>query len=89
MQKGLITIEIENISVEETERYRTIIHTLITQGALNILNGSANLHYRNGELDSIDLNIYTYKRNKENNILQPVKNVSKKLLDLHEKDTVV
>jgi hypothetical protein len=89
MQKGVITIEIENISLVETERYQNILHTIITQGALNILNGSANLHYREGELDSIDLNIYTYKRSKLNNTLQPVKNMSKTIVGLRDTTNVL
>lgn len=89
MQKGIITIEIENISAEETARYQDILHNLITQGALNIFNGSANIHFRSGVLESIDINLYTYKRNKNNTPLQINKNVVKTLKDLPKTTMVV
>jgi hypothetical protein len=84
MQKGIITIEIENITLEDTRRYQDIIQTMFEQGAFSIFNGSANLHFRLGELDSIDLNLYTYKRNKENIPLQEQKSVLKVVRGLRE-----
>lgn len=89
MQKGIITIEIDGISTEDTKRYQQMIHTFFEQGVFSILNGSANIHFRGGNLEAIDLNLYTYKRNKDNLPLQIEKNVVKTVKDLHESTFVV
>lgn len=45
MEKGTITINIEGISFEETERYRGIITFLIASGAFNVRGGSVTVQF--------------------------------------------
>ena len=64
MNKGTITIILEDISVQQTERFRRVIHTLFTEGAFNIRNGQVLLHFGDGELKGIDINMIKWRQSK-------------------------
>ena len=65
MEKGIITITLEGASLEETERYRAMIHTLFESGVFNIRNGKAILNFDNlGLLAEVELQIKRWRRDK-------------------------
>lgn len=65
MQIGTITITLEGVTIEETERLRKMIHTMFTDGVFNIRNGKAILNFDNDGLAEIEKQIKTWKRGKE------------------------
>ena len=66
MSQAEIKLEFSNLSFDEVERYKEIIHTLITSGALNIKNGKAILNFdHQGILQQITTDMVKYKRNKQ------------------------
>jgi len=65
INKGTIVIDLENVSLEQTERCRKIIHTLFTQGVLGVRNGKAILHFDSeGELMQIQFDVIKWKKDK-------------------------
>ena len=66
MNKGTIVIDLENVSLEETERYRKIIHLLFETGAFNVKNGKAILHFDSvSELQQVELDFIRWRKGKE------------------------
>ena len=66
MEKGIITITLENATLPETERCRQIIHKLFEKGVFNIRNGKAILNFDEmGLLAEIEGQIKLWKRGKE------------------------
>lgn len=64
-ETGTITINLEGVSFEETEKCRRVLHTLISQGLFNIRNGSMNLHFDfEGTLQEIEVHLKKWKKNK-------------------------
>lgn len=64
--KGTIVITLEDVSFEETERYRQMIHTLFESGVFNIRNGKAILNFDHlGLLAEIELQVKKWRRDKE------------------------
>lgn len=64
---GLIEIKLENVSENDTIRFRESIHTLIGQGVLNIRNGKAVLHFdSDGVLKQIEVDFIKWKKLQEN-----------------------
>lgn len=65
-ETGTITITLEGVTFEETERCRRILHLLITEGLFNINNGTMNLHFnREGSLQGVDIFRRKWRRNEE------------------------
>lgn len=65
MNEGILNFRLENISFEETERIREIVHTLISYGALHVRNGSVILHFDNdANLQEIEIHQKRWKRGK-------------------------
>ncbi len=77
-ERGTITITLEGLSIQEVERYRQIIQTLILEGALNIRNGKALLHFNHlGDLQQIQLDVIKWRRDASvNPIAKNLKNVT-------------
>ena len=70
---GTITINLEGVSLEETEKCRLVIHTLITQGLFSIRNGSMNLHFdHEGTLQEIEVHVKKWRKNKPEASLQKI-----------------
>ena len=44
-EEGTILLKLEGVSLEDTDRYRQAIHTLIAQGVLGLRRGSVTLHF--------------------------------------------
>lgn len=63
-EKGVIEIELEGVSFEQTERYREVIHLLIASGALNIRNGKTILHWDQNALQGIETDVQLWRRGK-------------------------
>ena len=65
MNKGTIVIDLDGVSLEQTERCRKIIHTLFAQNVFGIRNGKAVLHFDgDGELMMIQFDIIKWKKDK-------------------------
>lgn len=65
VSKGRFEIEIEGISLEETERLRLLTFTLITEGIFHLRNGNATLHFdHQGQLQAVDVNYRKWRREK-------------------------
>ena len=65
MNNGTITITLEGVSFQDTERYRKMIHTLFERGVFNIRNGKAILNFDNdGDLAEIEAQVKTFRRDK-------------------------
>lgn len=63
--KGIITIEFEGVTFQETERFRKMIHTLFSQGVFNLRRGQATLHFDfQGTLSGIDIFQNKWRDNK-------------------------
>lgn len=66
MDKGTIIITVEPISKADTERYRQMIVTLISQSVFSVKNGSATLHFdQNGDLGEIELKLRKWRKSKD------------------------
>jgi len=78
MEKGIIHIVMEDISLEDTERLRQSIHTLLETGTLNIRNAQVTLHF-NAEsvLDAIEMKLKRWQRNKPPLNLQDIMKYAK------------
>ena len=64
-EEGIITIKLEGVDFEQTERCRRIIHTLFSRGFFGIRNGNAQVHFDPlGEVNSIEVHKITYRRDK-------------------------
>ena len=62
---GLITIKLEGASFNETERCRSVIHTLFEQGVFNMRRGDVILSFDElGNLGSIKLDFVKWRRDK-------------------------
>ena len=65
MDVGRIDLRLEGASVQETERFRTIIHTLLESGALNTRNGRVILHFDHlGVLQMVERDFICWRRPK-------------------------
>jgi hypothetical protein len=63
--KGTITIDIDNVTPEDTERVRSVIERLILSGSFNVRNGNVTLHFdHEGVLQLIDSHVIRYRRKK-------------------------
>lgn len=63
--KGIITIALEGVSLEQTERLREAIHTLIEERVFSLRNGRAILHFdQDGILSAIDFDFQRWRRGK-------------------------
>ena len=64
---GTITINLEGVSLKDTERCRQIIHKLFESGVFNVKNGKAILNFDNfAILADIEISMKTYSRKYEN-----------------------
>ena len=61
---GTITINLEGVTLEETERCRLVIHTLISQGLFITRNGSITLHF-DGEASLQEIEVHTKRWRKD------------------------
>jgi hypothetical protein len=76
---GTIRIDLEGVTWEETERYRAMIHTLLSSGVLNIKNGKAILSFdSDGDLAEIEAQVKRFKKDKP--LLDPFHGVKVELL---------
>ena len=67
MNEGVITIKLEGITFEQTERCRMMIHKLFEAGVFNIRNGKAILNFDNDAiLADIEVSMKTWSRKHEN-----------------------
>ena len=63
---GSIVISLENVSLEQTERYRKIIHLLFEAGVFGVKNGKAILHFDSlSELQQVELDFIRWRKGKE------------------------
>ena len=66
MNKGLIEIQVDNVSEQETFRLQEIIHRLLAEGALNVRNGCVTLRYDNdATLQQIEIDYIKWRRQKK------------------------
>lgn len=64
--KGIITLEMEGITQEATERFREIFVTLIASGSLGIRSGQAVLHFdHEGTLKLVETHETKWVRRKQ------------------------
>ena len=76
MNEGTITLKLEGITFEETERIREMIHILISQGVFHVKNGTATLSFdRDALLQDIEIRYKRWKRDKPSDFANPYKNV--------------
>ena len=62
---GIITIKLEGVTFEDTERCRKVIHTLFEQGVFNMKRGDVVLSFdERGELGSIKMDYVKWRRDK-------------------------
>lgn len=60
---GLIEIKLEGATLEQTERYRQLITTLIASGALDTKNGSTTLHFDfEGTLQEVEVHVKKWRK---------------------------
>lgn len=70
-ETGTITIKLEGVDFEQTERCRRIIHTLFSRGFFGVRNGNAEVHFDPlGELAKMEIHKITYMRDKPPPLLQ-------------------
>ena len=62
MEIGTITINLEGVSLEDTERCRRILHSLIEWGVLTVFNSKCVLHFGpKGELEMMERTVFHRK----------------------------
>ena len=60
---GLIEIKLEGATLEQTERYRLLLTTLLSSGALDVKNGSATLHFDfEGTLQEVETHVKRWRK---------------------------
>lgn len=70
IEQGIIHIVLDNVSEVDTMRYREIIHTLISQGCLNVRNGCVIIRFdHEGTLQQIEIEHIKWRRPKQFNNL--------------------
>lgn len=62
MPKGTIEINIEGISLEQTERYREILHMLFAYSALDVKFGKTVLSWQDGALQGIEIDVNLFRK---------------------------
>ena len=66
MNQGLITIKLDGITFEQTERCRLMIHKMFEADVFNVRNGKAILSFDNdGILADIEISMKTWSRKHE------------------------
>ena len=66
MNQGIITIKLEGVSLQQTERCRAMIHTMFEHDVFNIRNGKAILNFdHTGLLADIEISMKTWSRKHE------------------------
>ena len=65
MIPGIITIKLEDVTFQETERCRKVIHQLFEQGVFNMRRGDVVLSFdERGELGSIKFDFVKWRKDK-------------------------
>jgi len=79
MPEGIINLKLENVTFEQVEHYRRIVHVLIGHGFLDAKNGSVILHFDPiGNLQKIETKKTSWHRKKHLD----------KFVDLNKNDTI-
>ena len=90
MKEGIITIKLEGVTLEQTERCRQMIHKMFEAGVFNVRNGKAILNFdSDSNMADIEISMKTWSRKHENQSQQELIGLNQFIVEMAQNQSTI